>query len=297
MLLARRDRDAGGVAREQHPAAHVAHGDVGVQPALDLRPSRVTEDIIGECYIYLISRFASDAGKKAGEFFTPRNICKMAVLMLDPGERQLVLDPACGTGGFLITAMHHVIAKIERDELAKWGDNRDAAREAIRKRITTYAAKFIVGIDFNPELVKASKMNMVMNNDGAGGLYQANSLENPVAWKDELLRDRRIMGKVDIIFTNMCGVPRGKRLRVATMAMMRLALAWDVVARLQDDEVADVDQGDDAGDSVVIQAAAEAPRAAAPPKSRPKGLQAALDAAQDQREPQYEATDDEREMF
>ena len=60
----------------------------------------------------------------------------------------------------------------------------------------------------------------------------------------------------------------------------------DVVARLQDDEVADVDQGDDAGDSVVIQAAAEAPRAAAPPKSRPKGLQAALDAAQDQREPQ-----------
>ncbi len=71
----------------------------------------------------------------------------------------------------------------------------------------------------------------------------------------------------------------------------------DVVARLQDDEVADVDQGDDAGDSVVIQAAAEAPRAAAPPKSRPKGLQAALDAAQDQREPQYEATDDEREIF
>ena len=41
------------------------------KPALDLRPSRVTEDIIGECYNYLISHFASDAGKKAGEFYTP----------------------------------------------------------------------------------------------------------------------------------------------------------------------------------------------------------------------------------
>ncbi len=42
------------------------------KPALDLSPSRVTEDIIGECYIYLIGKFASDAGKKAGEFYTPR---------------------------------------------------------------------------------------------------------------------------------------------------------------------------------------------------------------------------------
>ena len=41
------------------------------KPALDLHPSRVTGDIIGECYVYLISRFASDAGKKAGEFYTP----------------------------------------------------------------------------------------------------------------------------------------------------------------------------------------------------------------------------------
>ena len=47
-----------------------------------------------------------------GEFFTPRNTCRLAVEMLDPGEKQLLLDPACGTGGFLITAMNHVIAKI-----------------------------------------------------------------------------------------------------------------------------------------------------------------------------------------
>ena len=44
----------------------------------------------------------------------------MAVTMLDPGENQLVLDPACGTGGFLITAMNHVIEKIRAAELKKW---------------------------------------------------------------------------------------------------------------------------------------------------------------------------------
>ncbi len=47
------------------------------KPALDLSPSRVNEDIIGECYIYLISRFASDAGKKAGEFYTPAAVSRL----------------------------------------------------------------------------------------------------------------------------------------------------------------------------------------------------------------------------
>jgi len=51
-----------------------------------------------------------------GEFFTPRNICKMAVEMLDPGQKHVVLDPACGTGGFLIIAMNHVIKKIREAE-------------------------------------------------------------------------------------------------------------------------------------------------------------------------------------
>lgn len=98
--------------------------------------------------------------------------------------------------------MHHVISKIEAEEREKWKGNLDRAREAIRSRVAKYAEKFIVGIDFNPELVRASKMNMVMNNDGAGGLYQANALENPASWRDEGLRARKLMGRVDLIFTN-----------------------------------------------------------------------------------------------
>ena len=46
-----------------------------------------------------------------GEFFTPRNICRMAVRMLDPTENSIIFDPACGTGGFLIVAMNYVMSK------------------------------------------------------------------------------------------------------------------------------------------------------------------------------------------
>lgn len=155
-------------------------------------------DVKGRAYEEIVG---SNLRGDRGEFFTPRNICQMAVAMLDPSEKQLILDPACGTGGFLITAMNHVIEKIRVAEMAKWGQNITRAEEAIKGRIRKFAEHFIVGVDFNPELVKASKMNMVMNNDGAGGLYQANSLEAPPTWDHDLV-DRKLMGRVDMLFTN-----------------------------------------------------------------------------------------------
>lgn len=78
------------------------------KPALDLRPSRVTEDIIGECYIYLISRFASDAGKKAGEFFTPAQVSVLLAKLAAPEPGNTICDPACGSGSLLIQASKEV---------------------------------------------------------------------------------------------------------------------------------------------------------------------------------------------
>ena len=68
------------------------------KPALDLRPSRVTEDIIGECYIYLISRFASDAGKKAGEFYTPAAVSRLLAKLAAPKPGSTICDPALWFG-------------------------------------------------------------------------------------------------------------------------------------------------------------------------------------------------------
>jgi len=200
------------------------------QERIDLEP-KVTAYIVSQLQMYTLLDSDVDVKGRAyeeivgsnlrgdrGEFFTPRNICRMAVQMLDPSEKQLVLDPACGTGGFLITAMHHVIGKIEEEERRKWKSKHEAARTSIRSRIKKYAEKFIVGIDFNPELVKASKMNMVMNNDGAGGLFQANSLENPATiWLDDELRDRKLLGRVDLLFTNP---PFGSKIPVADPSIL-----------------------------------------------------------------------------
>ena len=165
-------------------------------------------DVKGRAYEEIVG---SNLRGDRGEFFTPRNICRMAVAMLDPTEKQLTLDPACGTGGFLITAMNHVIEKVRAVEMAKWGNKVERAEKATRERVKRFAEQSIVGMDFNPELVKASKMNMVMNNDGAGGLFQANSLEAPATWDAEL-RDRALVGNVDLLFTNP---PFGSKIQVA----------------------------------------------------------------------------------
>lgn len=78
------------------------------KPAMDLSPSRVNEDIIGECYIYLISRFASDAGKKAGEFYTPTAVSGLLAKLAAPKPGDTICDPACGSGSLLIQASQEV---------------------------------------------------------------------------------------------------------------------------------------------------------------------------------------------
>jgi type I restriction enzyme M protein len=148
----------------------------------------------------------------------------MAVEMLDPGEKQLILDPACGTGGFLITAMNHVIEKIRKAEQKRGGSDK-RIEDATRDRVQKFAQNFIVGIDLNPNLVKASKMNMVMNNDGAGGLHQGNSLASQATWIEEL-RELELLGRVDLLFTNP---PFGSKIPVDDPAILEkydLGHAW-----------------------------------------------------------------------
>ena len=72
--------------------------------ALDLSPDRVTEDVIGNTYIYLIERFGSDAGKKAGEFYTPHKVSELVARLAAPKSGDNICDPACGSAGLLIEA-------------------------------------------------------------------------------------------------------------------------------------------------------------------------------------------------
>ena len=174
-------------------------------------------DIKGKAYEELVG--ANLRGDR-GEFFTPRNVMHMVVEMLAPRDDERVLDPACGTGGFLVVAMNRIIEELEkqlskefRKPKAKWSDDDN---RAFQDRIKEIAADNFFGFDLNPDLVKATKMNMVMNNDGSGNIFQTDSLLPPHQWDGEFrselmkalgvresaLRNESSLGLYDVIVTN-----------------------------------------------------------------------------------------------
>ncbi len=76
---------------------------------IDLSPSRlIGEDVIGNSYEYLIANFASDAGKKGGEFFTPSEVSELLSRLVKPQENDRIYDPTCGSGSLLIRAFNKV---------------------------------------------------------------------------------------------------------------------------------------------------------------------------------------------
>lgn len=65
-------------------------------------------DMLGDAYEYLIKQFADDAGKKGGEFYTPKGVVQLVVRLLDPRPGMSVYDPTCGSGGMLVESAHHI---------------------------------------------------------------------------------------------------------------------------------------------------------------------------------------------
>ncbi|MDE0425513.1 MAG: N-6 DNA methylase [Candidatus Poribacteria bacterium] len=180
----------------QFPQIFDTNDEIKLQPrslawiASELQPYSLLEthvDVKGKAYEELVG--ANLRGDR-GEFFTPRNIMRMAVEMVNPKPGERVCDTSCGTGGFLVTAMNHIIEKLKRsvahdlgiDEV-EWSDD---YRRIVRDRIRQIAASDFYGFDINPDLVKATKMNMVMNNDGSGNIHRNDSLLPPHEWSQEL---------------------------------------------------------------------------------------------------------------
>ncbi|MBQ6909439.1 MAG: N-6 DNA methylase [Synergistaceae bacterium] len=146
-------------------------------------------DIKGKAYEEIVG--ANLRGDR-GEFFTPRNVMKMAVEMVNPKENERILDSSCGTGGFLVLAMTHVVNQLRRDFEKDLGiAYSNWPQEYINNYISRaqeIAANNYFGFDINPELVKATKMNMVMNNDGSGNILQCNSLLPPHEWSEQAFK-------------------------------------------------------------------------------------------------------------
>ena len=97
------------------------------KPQLDMRPSRVSEDVIGNTYIYLIERFAADSGKKAGEFFTPLQVTELVARLVEPKSGDRICDPTCGSGGLLVQASR----QIEGRDFALYGQESNGSTWAL----------------------------------------------------------------------------------------------------------------------------------------------------------------------
>lgn len=124
--------------------------------------------------------------QKKGQFFTPRNVIRMMVEMVDPQPGKRVLDPACGSGGFLIVALNHARRRILAEIGCPYPD--EPVQREIKKatpKIRKYARDSLYGFDVDSDLRKAARMNMVMNGDGHGHIFNFNSLEYGVHGKME----------------------------------------------------------------------------------------------------------------
>ena len=87
---------------------------------LSLGNTDAKADVLGQSYEYLIKKFADATNKKAGEFYTPRSVVRLMVEILDPRAGESIYDPACGTGGMLLEAIHHV-QETRGDVRTLWG--------------------------------------------------------------------------------------------------------------------------------------------------------------------------------
>ncbi|MGC8691300.1 MAG: N-6 DNA methylase [Caldisericum sp.] len=149
--------------------------------------------IIDEAFEYLVPEVSKE---KKGQYFTPRVIIDAAVKMLNPHRKEYVIDPACGSSGFIVHAMQYVWKKYHMED-------KDVK--------SAYAGRYLWGIDFEEKATKIARALMLIAGDGKAHIYQENSLEF-TRWsegfkadlkKEELLYDESFKElNFDILLTN-----------------------------------------------------------------------------------------------
>jgi type I restriction enzyme M protein len=131
-----------------------------------------------------------------GQFFTPRNVVHMMVEILDPEADETIIDPACGSGGFLITALDHVWKKVDAlGRKKKWN------RQRITEEQKHVASQYFRGIEKDSFLAKVTKAYMAILGDGRGGVFCDNSLLPNNRWSP-LLQSKIQLGSFDVVLTN-----------------------------------------------------------------------------------------------
>ena len=163
--------------------------------------TRIDVDAKGAAYQEIVG---TNLRGDRGQYFTPRGAIRLVVEMLAPGEEERVLDPACGTGGFLVATLAHLMDRFRGEAHVATETETSEEFESLHRRLRRYAKKQVFGCDFDPFLIRASQMNMVMAGDGKGHLYHLNSLEFPKGHLTNVKSAAKAMplGSVDVVMTN-----------------------------------------------------------------------------------------------
>lgn len=164
-----------------------------------------------------------------GQYFTPRGAIRLVVQMLAPKEHERVLDSSCGTGGFLVEVLNYLNKAFHEEKRVKAGDENTEEFVSIRDRLANFATKNLFGADFDPFLVRAAQMNVMMAGNSLGHLFHMNSLEFPVGHLPGVKpgRDEIPLGSVDVIMTNP---PFGSDIPVTEKTILEqyeLARRWE----------------------------------------------------------------------
>lgn len=131
-----------------------------------------------------------------GQFFTPRNVVRMMVDILDPDDEDLMIDPACGSGGFLVEALRHVWKKLDAEgEKYHWNKNN------LQEEKMEVALNKIKGVDKDYFLSKVAKAYMAIIGDGKGGIFNEDSLERPENW-GAMTKTKIHLGDFSVLLTN-----------------------------------------------------------------------------------------------
>jgi len=131
-------------------------------------------DLLGDAYEYLIAQFADDAGKKGGEFYTPKEVVSLLVEILNPQENMRICDPACGSGGMLVQSVYH---------LREIGQN--------QKNISLY------GQERNINTWAICKMNLLLHGLASARLEKGDTLRSP-----KLVREDGKLIEFDMVIAN-----------------------------------------------------------------------------------------------
>ena len=150
-------------------------------------------DIIADAFETFIGH-ALKGGQ--GQFFTPRNVVKMMVDILDPDDEDLIIDPACGSGGLLIEALRHIWRKLDVE-----GEKYHWNKSNLQEEKMEVALNKIRGIDKDYFLSKVAKAYMAIIGDGKSGICNEDSLERPENWQDKT-KLKIDIGKFSVLLTN-----------------------------------------------------------------------------------------------